>query len=103
MLEGSTGVGERIEMTTDLKECGDELARGPSIEAAPRGNGGHRSWCWRRKEVKVGTGMTASIHNKLVTLLRDYQDVFAWSYRDMPGLDSDIVQHRLPLNPRCSR
>jgi len=56
-----------------------------------------------RKEVKVGTGMTASIHNKLVTLLRDYQDVFAWSYRDMPGLDSDIVQHRLPLNPRCSR
>ena len=44
-----------------------------------------------RKEVKVGTGMTASIHNKLVTLLRDYQDVFAWSYRDMPGLDSDIV------------
>ena len=56
-----------------------------------------------RKEVKVGTGMTASIHNKLVTLLRDYQDIFAWSYRDMPGLDSDIVQHRLPLNPRCSR
>ena len=56
-----------------------------------------------RKEVQVGTGMTASIHNKLVTLLRDYQDVFAWSYRDMPGLDSDIVQHRLPLNPRCSR
>ena len=55
-----------------------------------------------RKEVKMGTGMIASIRHQLVTLLQDYQDIFAWSYRDMSGLDSDIVQHRLPLNPRCS-
>jgi len=33
-----------------------------------------------------------------VALLRDYQDVFAWSYQDMPGLSHDIVHHRLPLN-----
>jgi len=37
-----------------------------------------------------------------VTLLRDYQDIFAWSYQDMPGLSSEIVQHKLPLNPKCS-
>ena len=37
-----------------------------------------------------------------MTLLRDYQDIFAWSYQDMPGLSSDIVQHKLPLNPECS-
>ena len=55
-----------------------------------------------RKEVKVGTSMTASIHNKLVTLLQDYQDVFTWSYRYMPSFDSNMVQHRLPLNPGCS-
>ena len=55
-----------------------------------------------KKEVKVGTGMTALIREELVALMRDYQDVFAWSYQDMPGLNSDIVQHRLPLNPECS-
>ena len=55
-----------------------------------------------RKEVKVGTGMTTLIRKELVALLRDYQDVFAWSYQDMPGLRCDIVQHRLPLNPSCS-
>ena len=55
-----------------------------------------------RKEVKVGTGMTAPIHDELVALLRDYQDIFAWSYQDMPGLNPNIVQHRLPLNPDCS-
>ena len=42
--------------------------------------------------------MTPPIHEELVALLRDYQDVFAWSYQDMPGLSHDIMQHRLPLN-----
>ncbi|KAI5432373.1 hypothetical protein KIW84_036206 [Lathyrus oleraceus] len=28
-------------------------------------------------------------------------DVFAWSYQDMPGLDSEILEHRLPLKPEC--
>ena len=52
-----------------------------------------------KKEVKVGTDMTVPIRQGLVTLLEEYQDIFAWSYQDMPGLDLDIVQHKLPLNP----
>jgi len=55
-----------------------------------------------KKEVKIGTGMTTPIREELTALLKDYQDIFAWSYQDMPGLSSDIVQHRLPLNPECS-
>jgi len=55
-----------------------------------------------KKEVKVGTGMTAPICQDLITLLEEYQDIFAWSYQDMLGLDLNIVQHRLPLNPGCS-
>ena len=55
-----------------------------------------------KREVKIGTGITAPIREELITLLKDYQDIFAWSYQDMPGLSSDIVQHRLPLNPECS-
>ena len=30
-------------------------------------------------------------------MLRDYVEIFAWSYGDMPGLDTDIVVHRLPM------
>ena len=55
-----------------------------------------------KREVKIGTGMTAPIREELTALLKDYQDIFAWSYQDMAGLSSDIVQHRLPLNPECS-
>ena len=39
---------------------------------------------------------------RLIKLLREYSDIFAWSYEDMPGLDSDIVVHRLPLKEGCS-
>ena len=55
-----------------------------------------------KKEVKDGTCMFANIWDELVTLLRDYQDIFAWSYQDMPGLSSEIMQHKLPLNPEYS-
>ena len=41
------------------------------------------------------------IRTKLIELLQEYQDVFAWSYQDMPGLDTDIVVHKLPIKPGC--
>ena len=28
--------------------------------------------------------------------------MFTWSYQDMPGLDTDIVVHRLPLREKCA-
>jgi len=54
------------------------------------------------KEVKIGTCMSANNREELIALLREYQDIFAWSYQDMPGLDPEIMQHRLPLKPECS-
>src|ERR1044072_3746107 len=49
-----------------------------------------------RKEIKIGAGLESSVKERLVQMLRDYIEVFAWSYEDMPGLDIDIVVHRLP-------
>jgi len=54
-----------------------------------------------KKEVKIGTGMTKEIQGQLCALLREFRDIFAWSYQDMPGLDPNIVQHKLPLKPKC--
>nr|KYP60136.1 Transposon Ty3-I Gag-Pol polyprotein [Cajanus cajan] len=45
--------------------------------------------------------MKETERNKLIRLLHDYKDVFAWSYQDMPGLDTSIVEHKLPLKPEC--
>ena len=50
-----------------------------------------------RKEVKIGITLSPATRKELIDLLQDYNDVFAWSYQDMPDLDTDIVVHRLSL------
>ena len=52
--------------------------------------------------MKIGTTLSPAIREKLIDMLREYSDVFAWSYQDMPGLDIDIVVHRLPLREECA-
>ena len=54
-----------------------------------------------RRELKIGTLVTQKEREDLIALLRDYVDVFAWSYEDMPGLDTNIVVHRVPLEEGC--
>ena len=54
-----------------------------------------------KRELKIGKLIAADIRTKLIVLLQEYVDVFAWSYADIPGLDSDIVVHKLPLMEGC--
>ena len=52
--------------------------------------------------MKIGTTLSPTTRKELINLLRGYSDVFAWSYQDMPGLDTDIVVHCLPLREECA-
>ena len=49
-----------------------------------------------KKEIRIGTNFESSVKSKLVQILHDYVEVFAWSYEDMPGLDTDTIVHHLP-------
>ncbi|XP_052489861.1 uncharacterized protein LOC105762890 [Gossypium raimondii] len=53
------------------------------------------------KEVKIGTEITTKTRQDLIELLREFKDVFAWSYQDMPGLSTSIAVHRLPIKENC--
>ncbi|KAI5395140.1 hypothetical protein KIW84_061657 [Lathyrus oleraceus] len=53
------------------------------------------------REVKIGALVEESVKKGLIELLREYVDAFALSYEYMPSLDTDIVQHFLPLKPEC--
>ena len=55
-----------------------------------------------KKEIKVGANIELSVKERLIQLLHDYVEIFAWSYEDMPGLGTDIVVHRLPTKRRLS-
>ena len=57
-----------------------------------------------RPEQKTRMGTLASwlVRRALTAFLRDNQDVFAWSYEDMPGIDPSIIVHRLNISPSFS-
>uniref|UniRef100_A0A2N9H8Q5 Reverse transcriptase/retrotransposon-derived protein RNase H-like domain-containing protein n=1 Tax=Fagus sylvatica TaxID=28930 RepID=A0A2N9H8Q5_FAGSY len=52
------------------------------------------------REVKIGTRCAAEQKEALIALLREFHEIFAWSYQDMPGLDTDIVVHKIPAEAR---
>ncbi|PKI69254.1 hypothetical protein CRG98_010354 [Punica granatum] len=48
--------------------------------------------------VKIGTTLDPTQRTRMIDFLKEYQEVFTWSYADMPGLDPSIVEHFLPLD-----
>ena len=49
--------------------------------------------------IQVGNTLTTFKKDALVTLLTEFKEVFAWSYEDMPGIDTDIVHHCILTDP----
>lgn len=45
----------------------------------------------------INQNMTADYKVKVIGLLREYVDCFAWEYHEMPGLSRELVEHRLPI------
>ena len=37
------------------------------------------------------------IKDELIALLQEFRDCFAWHYHEMPGLDRELVEHKLPI------
>mgnify|MGYP003702686569 CR=1 FL=1 len=42
------------------------------------------------KLVQIGSTLSSEEPERLVTLLKDFKDVFAWSYEDMLGIDLEV-------------
>lgn len=51
------------------------------------------------KETKIRAGFSKVKAEKMVNLLNEYQDIFAWSYTDMLELETRIVEHSLLIDP----
>jgi hypothetical protein len=43
----------------------------------------------------VNKDLKADYKDKLIILLKEYVDCFAWEYHEMPGLSRELVEHRL--------
>jgi ribonuclease HI len=49
------------------------------------------------KMIKFGKGTTTDEREKLISLIREFKDVFAWSYEDLKAYHEDVIQHAIPL------
>ena len=50
------------------------------------------------KPIFISESLSSSEKEDLISLVREYTDVFAWNYEDMPGLDPRVAMHRLNIN-----
>lgn len=48
----------------------------------------------------ISTKVGSEMKDKLVEVLTEYKDCFAWDYNEMPCLSRSVVEHRLPIQPR---
>ena len=53
------------------------------------------------KVLKIGLALSALEKTKMTKFLRENQDVFAWKHEDMLGINREVIQHRLNVNPKC--
>ena len=51
--------------------------------------------------VKISMSLSEEERRKLVALLREYKDDFAWSYQEMPGLSPRLVTYKLKVDPNA--
>ena len=51
--------------------------------------------------VKISKSFSEEERRKLVALFREYKDVFAWSYQEMPGLSPRLVTYKLKVDPNA--
>nr|AAX95224.1 retrotransposon protein, putative, unclassified [Oryza sativa Japonica Group]ABA91845.1 retrotransposon protein, putative, unclassified [Oryza sativa Japonica Group] len=53
----------------------------------------------RPRPTFISKNLSSKFRTKLIKLLKEFRDCFAWEYHEMPGLCRSIVEHRLPLKP----
>ena len=50
--------------------------------------------------MKIGGRLPDPLKKQLVSFLKEYHDVIAWTHNDMPDIDPWVVVHRLSTNPK---
>ncbi|MCH81895.1 hypothetical protein A2U01_0002689 [Trifolium medium] len=52
-----------------------------------------------KRPTYISTNIDPNLRIKVVELLKEYKDCFAWDYNEMSGLSKNLVEHRLPVRP----
>ncbi|PNX91900.1 gag-pol polyprotein [Trifolium pratense] len=47
----------------------------------------------------LGTALSAQERERIIKILKDNADLFAWTPSDMPGIDESVITHKLSISP----
>ena len=50
------------------------------------------------RPISISTSLTRNEKSELILLLKEFKDIFAWDYSEMPGLDLGLVAHMLNVD-----
>ncbi len=50
------------------------------------------------QQVKVNPTLEPVVIDQLIELLKEFKNVFAWTYKDLKGIPLEIAQHHIELN-----
>ena len=53
------------------------------------------------KPISISASLTEREKSELILLLKEFKDVFAWDYNEMPRLDLGLVVHTLNVDPKA--
>ena len=55
------------------------------------------------KIIKIGKGTFEKERSSLINLVKEYRDVFAFTYDELKGYREDVFQHTIPLKPEFQK
>ena len=51
------------------------------------------------KVTKMGIGLSTVLKSRMMEFLKQNLDVFAWTHKDMSGIDNEVIEHKLNVDP----
>ena len=55
------------------------------------------------KHINLSTHMSSAQSSKYCTLMKQFVDDFSWEYSDIKTYDTNIIQHKIPLEKNTTR
>ena len=49
------------------------------------------------KNIKIASTLKFESKQRYISLMKEYSDVFAWSYKDLKAYDTGIIQHIIAI------
>jgi hypothetical protein len=82
---------ETVDDFSEVEKLGQEFTSADPLEEVDIGNGAVTRLTF------VNKNLDADYMAKLIEILKEYVNCFAWSYSKMPGLSHELIEHWLPI------